>query len=125
MMVTANCIRKTSGRCLKERGNTDVCAQSRVCLLDRYQTGFPVETDCGYCYNIIYNSVPLSLHAYMGEIGKHKVGAVRLDFLDEKEEQARQRIALFRRLPEKDKESGLLSDIDWKFTTGHYKKGAE
>lgn len=125
MMVTANCIRKTSGRCPKEKGSTGAGAQNRVCLLDRYRTEFPVETDCAYCYNIIYNSVPLSLHAYMEEIGKHKVGAVRLDFLDEEEEQTRQRIALFRGLSGEDAESGLLSGIDWKFTTGHYKKGAE
>ena len=29
-----------------------------------------METDCAYCYNIIYNSVSLSLHAYLGEIAE-------------------------------------------------------
>ncbi len=71
-MVTANCIRKTAGGCLKEKGKRAV-SENMVRLLDRYRTEFPVETDCGYCYNIIYNSVPISLHAYLGEIAEKRV----------------------------------------------------
>ena len=74
-MVTANCIRKTAGSCLREtesrRGKTTAGTSCEVLhsdkalkqadmqeyrLLDRYQAEFPVETDCAYCYNIIYNS---------------------------------------------------------------------
>ena len=65
MMVTANCIRKTAGGCLRRKGKR-AASENMVRLLDRYRTEFPVETDCGYCYNIIYNSVPISLHAYLG-----------------------------------------------------------
>lgn len=54
MMVTANCLNKTGGKCSNP-------AQI-VTLKDRYEKQFPVYADCFSCYNIIYNSVPLSLH---------------------------------------------------------------
>ena len=125
MMVTANCIRKTAGGCLKEKGKR-AASENMVRLLDRYRTEFPVETDCGYCYNIIYNSVPISLHAYLGEIAEKRVGAVRMDFLEEDVAAVRERIAVFRRLLNRKKgNEEPLPDINWKFTTGHYKKGAK
>ncbi len=57
VMVTANCIAKTAGKCL--RGQTD---RAEAALTDRYQKRFPVELCCDVCMNVIYNSVPLSLH---------------------------------------------------------------
>lgn len=67
VMVTANCIAKTAGKCL--RGQTDRAEGIRVeatraeaSLTDRYQKQFPVELRCDVCVNVIYNSVPLSLH---------------------------------------------------------------
>ena len=54
MMVTANCVRKTTTGCRK--GDT-----SFSFLKDRYQKNFPVVCDCTQCMNIIYNSLPLSL----------------------------------------------------------------
>lgn len=57
VMMTANCISKTAGKCL--RGQTD---RAEGALTDRYQKRFPVELRCDVCMNVIYNSVPLSLH---------------------------------------------------------------
>lgn len=148
MMITANCIRKTAGTCLKEKGSRRGKTMAGVlyepvtysdealkqadtqgyCLLDRYQAQFPVETDCAYCYNIIYNSVPLSLHAYVGEIAESGAEAIRLDFLEESSGQTAERMSLFHSLcttrnavaPEL-----INRQVNWKFTTGHFKKGAE
>lgn len=57
LMITANCIARTTDGCQKG-------AQRKKCyyLKDRFHKEFPVLTDCRYCYNVIYNSLPVSLH---------------------------------------------------------------
>lgn len=54
MMITANCVLKTTKKCEKNSTGT-------VCLTDRYKKVFPIARKCAHCTNIIYNSVPLSL----------------------------------------------------------------
>lgn len=61
LMVTANCIDKTSGNCHK--GNTLFST-----LRDRKNALLPVLTCCKYCYNIIYNSVPVYLFDKLDKI---------------------------------------------------------
>jgi putative protease len=80
MMLTANCIAGTLGKCVK----TNVPYTQSV-LIDRYQKKFPVRLNCNHCMNIIYNSVPLSLHK---EIAYWQDKAVlRLDFTVESREE--------------------------------------
>lgn len=59
MMVTANCVAKTAGRCSRK--------EKRFFLTDRYKHKFPVQTVCDYCYNIIWNCLPLSLHKNLSD----------------------------------------------------------
>lgn len=123
MMVTANCIRKTQGKCPKDRGlrTEDGAGQGgQLALLDRYRTRFPVETDCRYCYNILYNSVPLSLHAYLPEIQNGDNSLLRFDFLEEGPEAVREVLELFQA-----KMQGKEAKAEYPFTTGHFKKGAQ
>ena len=64
MMITANCIFKTTGQCMKNRknpGNEE--SGGLISLTDRYQKQFTAAANCIHCMNVIYNSVPLSLHA--------------------------------------------------------------
>lgn len=110
MMVTSNCIRKTSGHCEKAAGFSK--------LKDRYGKEFPVYTDCSCCYNVIYNSVPLSLHALFKT--KRKVSCFRLDFTDETAKRTDEVIAYFEKLP-----STYREPFYQEFTTGHYKRGVE
>ena len=56
MMVTANCIQKTMHACLSGKEPTIQY------ITDRYGKRFPVMINCQNCYNVIFNSVPLSLH---------------------------------------------------------------
>ena len=103
MMVTANCIKKTAGQC-SESG--------KVWIKDRYGTDFPVETNCIHCYNIIYNSVPYSLHMQDREVYRTGADIWRYDFTVESEEDCRR----------------ILKDGDFpyeKYTTGHLKRGVE
>lgn len=62
LMKTKNCIKLTNGECDKKGEFTEIT--------DRKNITFPVECDCKNCKNIIYNSVPLSLH---NTIKKHDI----------------------------------------------------
>ncbi len=108
MMITANCVLRTQGRCQK-----DSKAETR--LLDRYQKEFPVVRNCAHCMNIIYNSVPLSLNRDL-EKWKNRV-CLRIDFTVEKEvEMVLVLDAFLRGIPRKE---GTVH------TTGHERRGVE
>ena len=110
MMITANCIRKTSGECLRAKGKEQ--EKKRVYLKDRHGTAFPVETNCTHCFNVIYNSVPYSLHNKQKEIKRVRADVLRYDFVSENAEQM----------------SAILEEKEFPFegyTTGHMKRGIE
>lgn len=117
---------------------------------DRYGKQFPVYSDCLCCYNVIYNSVPLSLHRPLSQSFQDKSwkdksilgwgegllvevlssgGNYRLDFTMEEAEEARQIIRFFHRLVFcNDKEATDPRDqlpFLKEYTTGHYKRGVE
>ena len=128
MMVTANCIRKTAGECPKDvRPEKGAKAEARdgrtgkeLLLIDRYQAEFPVVTDCRFCVNVIYNSVPLSLHGYLGELAESGAAFLRLDFLEENGKETEEILRLF-----ENGLSGKQVQPEYAFTTGHFRKGAQ
>ena len=115
MMVTANCIRKTGLHCQK----TEVSLEES--LRDRYGADFPVQVNCNYCYNVIYNSVPLSLHGYLDSIKALPGSCLRLDFTIESPAEMEAIIREYEKALE-----GRAYDFSFlkEYTTGHYKKGA-
>lgn len=115
MMVTANCIRLTKESC---RGY-GVSFEDRI--TDRYDTDFRVQTNCHHCYNVIYNSVPLSLHQYVEQIGTLKGKGIRLEFTTETAEEMKPVLEQYLRFREgKEMDFSFLKE----YTTGHFKKGA-
>ena len=112
VMLSANCLKKTTDNCKK-------CA-GFVTLTDRYKKDFPVYTDCTYCYNIMYNSVPLSLHKLFAGKEKKPFG-IRLDFTVEDQKETLAVIQYFKELTH-----GCYKEPFYQeFTTGHYKRGVE
>lgn len=111
MMISANCLKKTAEGCRKERGY--------ALLSDRYAKEFPVYTDCEYCYNIIYNSLPLSLHKIF-EKNTSFLSSYRLDFTVEGKAETEKIIRYFKEIAENYKEPFYKE-----FTTGHYKRGVD
>lgn len=111
MMISANCLKKTSGKCNK--------IPQIVTLKDRYEKQFPVYTDCFSCYNIIYNSVPLSLHKLFEREDRMK-GNFRLDFTTEDEETTMQVIQYFKEIIK-----CFKAPFYQEYTTGHLKRGVE
>ncbi len=75
LMISAQCVRKTCGHCDHENGT--------VLLSDRYHVIFPAKSGCDECCSIIYNSVPLSLHADSDLISEIHPRSVRMIFTDE------------------------------------------
>lgn len=111
MMITANCLQKTTDRCAKKTGWNS--------LKDRYGKIFPVFHDCLCCYNIVYNSVPLSLHKFLQE-NMCLLHAGRLDFTTENGRETKEVIRYFKRI------SDCYEDPPYQeYTTGHYKRGVE
>lgn len=122
LMVTANCLRKTAMACRKE-GRGPEKPQAEVLLLrDRYGTDFPVRTVCLHCYNEIYNSVPLSLHAYGNSIMGESPAGVRICFTVETAGEIRQVLDCYEQFVT---EPGALRQVHFPYTKGHYKRGAE
>lgn len=111
MMISAGCLSRTSGKCTKQSGWN--------LLSDRYQKEFPVYHDCTYCYNIIYNSVPLSLHRLFDS--RHICpGSCRLDFTTENGDETGRIIEYFQKTSVRYEEPFYRN-----YTTGHYKRGVE
>lgn len=109
MMVTANCIKKTLGTCSQ--------GVEWLALKDRYGKNFPVYTDCLCCYNVIYNTIPLSLHKLFAgeELGMENF---RLDFTTEKREEVSRLLSYFISLMQE-----YRDPFYQEYTTGHYKRG--
>ena len=72
MMVSANCIQRTSARC--DHGN-------RILeLRDRRGKDMPVRCYCTYCYNQIFNAEPLVLYDLPDEVRALQPQCLRYDF---------------------------------------------
>ncbi|TCL58470.1 putative protease [Kineothrix alysoides] len=123
MMVTANCVSKTMGFCRKTGGNKNAVSGTTF-LTDRYRKNFPVYLNCRHCYNIIYNSVPLSLHQNLLKMRKLGVSTFRLDFTTEKEKDAGEIISFYEsRIRNSGKEEGKPPFAE--YTNAHLNRGVE
>lgn len=113
MMITANCIVNTAYHCMKEQGNIAV-------LTDRYGKNFPVVSDCMHCMNIIYNSVPVSLHLKMSKL--HGWTDFRIDLTVESADETRDILKFFKSVI--NGEASVRPPYQ-EYTTGHDKRGVE
>ncbi|MBD5458478.1 MAG: U32 family peptidase [Lachnospiraceae bacterium] len=115
MMVSANCVRKTASAC---PGTADSRRGRETCYLtDRYHVRFPVLCNCRHCYNVLYNSVPYSLHQKREELSRMQLYAERLDFIWETGKQVEKIM---------DHYFGKEDEFPLgEYTTGHYKRGVE
>ena len=123
MMVSAGCVFRNTNddRCGREDSGE---GQRSVILRDRMKADFPVTCDCTYCYNIIFNSVPNSLHNEMSKIKRLNARSLRLYFTTEKPEEAEEIAGFFLRLTEG---GDNIRDIEAPpynaYTRGHFING--
>ena len=112
MMVSAQCIKKTMEGCNRQKGE--------VVLKDRYQKTFSVKNLCDYCYNMIYNTLPVVLTDQVEDVIKLNPRAMRLHFTLEDAQSMKRVLNLY-----EDAFYIRVKNIepDIEFTRGHFKRG--
>lgn len=120
MMISAGCVYKNLKKCRKAESNP-LEPKDYYRLKDRKNMRFPVKPVCTDCYNVIYNSQPLSLLNLRDQVETLAPGSLRLSFTVENAAQTKKVLELFERnycenLPVEDLEE---------FTRGHFKRGVE
>ena len=115
MMISAGCVRKTAGRCTHRE-------QAFFSIRDRMGMQFPVRCVCGCCYNVIYNSLPTSLHSFVRKGDPAAMGAAGwiCSFTTESGEQTEEILRWYA-------SGGASADAESvfrEFTAGHYRKSA-
>lgn len=113
MMVSAQCICKNTIGCKKQ--------PVELILVDRMKNRFPVKNICRECYNVIYNSLPLSLADQWSSVRALSLRSYRLSFTTETKKQMQEVLAVYGELARTGKTSAKLENT----TRGHYKRGAE
>lgn len=112
MMVSAQCVAKTTKGCRYEKG--------RLTFTDRYQKEFTVKNHCDYCYNMIYNTAPVVLLDQKTEIQDLNPKALRLHFTIENSTEVRTILNMYEKVFLQG-DSCLEPGIE--FTRGHFKRG--
>ena len=118
LMVSANCAALTFGRCKKADGRKERPAGQIVMLKDRMGKTFPVITDCGSCCNVLYNSLPLSLHETVAEGPSCDI---RLAFTVETGQETEEVLGFFDGLLRGERPAVPYRE----YTRGHEKRGVE
>lgn len=113
MMISAQCLRKNTGKCTR--------SSQPVWLQDRYLKKFYIKCECDFCYNVIYNSIPLGLLKESGQVKRLGCHSLRLSFSLEDFSETKRIIQLFQDV--------YLKGADYPggeiFTKGHFKRGVE
>ncbi len=125
MMMTAGCVRKTVHACAHRE-------EDFWSLEDRTRVRFPVRTVCGHCGNIIYNSVPVSIHKFYQDEIFAQTGQFLCAFTNENGRQCKDVVTGFRTLLDAPFDSAacraamdrLGRALYAGFTNGHARKGA-
>lgn len=112
VMTTAGCIKKTMNICDKK-------ADFKYRLKDRMNNYMWIATNCRYCYNSIYNSVPLYLGNDLKDFLHMNINHFSIRFTMENEKETKD---ILDRVEDalKGKES---SNTKTDFTRGHFRRG--
>lgn len=113
MMVSAQCLKKTTGKCNHR--------QEVTYLQDRTKVRMPVKSVCPYCYNVIYNGFAMCLFDEWKTILQMAPGSVRISFTVETGEETTAVLKGWNRA-----EAGLLAEISGiPLTKGHFRRGVQ
>lgn len=114
LMVSAQCLKKNFRNCTKK--------SEILTLQDRYKKEFCVKCVCDFCYNIIYNSIPLGIWKEADELKKLGFQAFRMNFTMEKPDEMKHLLNEFGRLYMHGEKVQFQAE---QFTKGHLKRGVE
>lgn len=116
MMVSVQCVQKNLEKCNHQYAN--------LILKDRYKKEFHAVCNCEFCYNIIYNALPLSLLKEVNEIKKMGITRYRLNFTLENKEETRRIAAGFAASYIKGERPDAKL-LQMEVTKGHFNRGVE
>lgn len=120
VMTSASCVYKSLNRCKKQTfGNLNPKDYYR--LKDRKNMKFAVKPVCRECYNVIYNSQPLSLLNQRDQVESLAPGSLRLFFTVETGAETKEIMEGFK----KNYIDKLSVEELQDFTRGHFKRGVE
>lgn len=116
MMYSANCIVNTTDGCDRKQGMT--------WIIDQEDRKFPVLMNHHYCFNTIYNCIPMSLHQEVNQLYQEReAAAFRMEFTIEDADGTDHIMkvfqkALYREIPAETERH------PWKeYTKGHFNRG--
>ncbi len=117
-----------SAQCLYRNTHDDICDRDKerghlIYLKDRMGASLPCMCFCSYCTNVIFNSLPLSLHSRMKEIRELKPAALRLHFTTEKPDEAVRITDYYLNLLSGEGKAGSFPVKE--YTKGHFKDTVE
>lgn len=113
LMITVQCLEKNTRGCTKKNA-------SHI-LTDRMGVRFPVQCVCAFCYNKIYNSVPLSLATELDTVRRMGFDSVRLQFTTESSAGVYEVVRTF----SENLTDGTRNEIKEAHTKGHFLRGVE
>ena len=120
LMISAQCLFKTEGHCLKEAGNPALTRPQTTPLVDRTGAAHFCQARCRHCFSILYNAVPLYL-ADMPLYGER----LRIHFTTETKEEAESLLGHILSGLQAGSRKALAPPPGLSFTRGNYKKGVE
>ena len=115
LMISANCIDKTGGKCHYPQGRFGI-------ITDRKNAKLPYVTACKYCYNVIYNSVPVFLIDKLNQILDKKTQNFALCFTDESGRAVGEIIDMAVSVLDGNDNAVIMPET---FTRGHFTRGVE
>ena len=115
LMISANCIDKTGGKCHFPQGRFGT-------ITDRKNAKLPYVAACKYCYNVIYNSVPVFLIDKINHITDKKSQSFSLCFTDENSKNTAEIIDMAISALEGMDNQVIMPEA---FTRGHFTRGVE
>lgn len=120
MMTSAGCVYQSLKRCRKN-DDRPFGPEDYYRLKDRKNMKFAVKPVCKECYNIIYNSQPLSLLNMREPVASLAPGSLRISFTLENAAQTKKVLESF----EKNYIENVPVEEFAEFTRGHLKRGVE
>lgn len=111
LMVSAQCLRQNTTGCDHKSGT--------LTLKDRKDIEFPAKCCCDFCYNMLYNSIPLGLFKEKDELENAGFAAFRLNFTTEDRAETTEILRLYRGAYDQ------TGNAPGRFTRGHYQRGVE
>ena len=120
LMISAQCVYKNYDKCYRDKKESE----KNLYLKDRYFKKFFIKRNCKDCYNIIYNSQPVSLFHQADLVEGLGFASYRISFVSEDTAQIRRVLRTYEEVFVSGGKTEAPQQRD-SYTNGHFKRGVE